>query len=75
MAFRMGEYCRNKFGGGIVGFDRKHEQDRFIDAIDEFFGGNLTEAALRETLFGIGVPADQIQRVLAGERLPSVSAG
>lgn len=75
MTFRFAEYCREKWGSDVVALQSEGDLDQFVDAIDAFFKGTLTAASLREALFGLGVPAPQIRRLLAGERLISASPG
>ncbi|ARQ01709.1 hypothetical protein [Pseudorhodoplanes sinuspersici] len=73
MASRLGEIIRESYGSDFVIFDHEDDLDRFTSAIDAFFAGKLDVVSLREKLFELGVPADQIRRLLAGERLLSVS--
>ena len=72
MAFDLGRYSGRRFGLEVVALRGAADVDRYNDALDAF---TLTgdRAALFESLFALGVPADQIRRVAAGESLAILS--
>jgi hypothetical protein len=67
MTPQAAEYIRVTYG--FVVLKSEADRDEFEQITVDYQAGRSSGALLRVSLFRLGVPADAIRRVLAGERL------
>lgn len=70
--FNLGEFTRERFGSDLIVLRCPRDLDAYQDAIDAF-DRTGERATLYRDLLALGVAADAVRRIAAGERLPTVS--
>jgi hypothetical protein len=64
---------RERFGDSFVILRDDAAHEAFETAVELFNRGHISKALLQEKLIALGAAAEQIRRVIAGERLALIS--